>query len=188
MICVIDNYDSFVYNLVQYIGELGEEVQVYRNDQISIAGIQKVNPSAIVLSPGPCTPHEAGICMKLTVSLAGKFPILGICLGHQVIAAAFGGVVERLNTVVHGKASEIYHTGKSVFQGMKNPFHATRYHSLAVNTDNLPECFEISSWTKDGIIMGISHKRYHLEGLQFHPESILTENGKRLLKNFLNGL
>ena len=188
MITIIDNYDSFVYNLVQYLGELGVEVRVYRNDQISVQQIEKNNPSAIVMSPGPCTPEEAGICLNLTTCLAGKIPILGVCLGHQVIAAAFGGVVRRSQQVVHGKTSPIYHHNRSIYSGLSNPFEATRYHSLVVDRIGLPECFEISAWTDNRMIMGISHKTFPLQGIQFHPESILTEGGKKLLQNFLDSL
>lgn len=188
MITIIDNYDSFVYNLVQYLGELGVEVCVYRNDRISVPQIEKNNPSAIVMSPGPCTPEEAGICLNLTKCLAGKIPILGVCLGHQVIAAAFGGMVRRSQQVVHGKTSPIYHHNRSIYYGLSNPFEATRYHSLVVDRIGLPECFEISAWTDNRMIMGISHKTFPLQGIQFHPESILTECGKKLLQNFLESL
>jgi anthranilate synthase/aminodeoxychorismate synthase-like glutamine amidotransferase len=185
MITIIDNYDSFVYNLVQYLGELGVEVCVYRNDQISVAQIKKDNPSAIVLSPGPCTPNESGICLELAKTMAGKIPIIGVCLGHQIIASAFGGKVNRSQQVIHGKTSQIYHHNKTIYSGMNNPFEATRYHSLVVDSKDLPQCFEISAWTHDGTIMGITHKSYPIEGMQFHPESILTIHGKNLLKNFL---
>jgi len=186
MIYVIDNYDSFVYNLVQYLGELGAEIRVYRNDQISVHRIKQENPSAIVLSPGPCTPQEAGICINLVSTLAGRIPILGVCLGHQVIAAAFGGNVSPSKCIIHGKTSKIFHSGKSIYGSMKNPFIATRYHSLIVRKEGLPDCFEINAWTQDDIIMGISHKVYPIVGVQFHPESILTEGGKTILNNFLS--
>ncbi len=185
MICVIDNYDSFVYNLVQYIGEMGEEVIVYRNDKISVDEIRDLSPSAIVLSPGPLTPKEAGISVELTKLLGKEIPILGVCLGHQSIAAAFGGKVIRADKVVHGKTSLIHHDGKTLFKGLENPFSATRYHSLVVERQSLPDCFEISAWTDDGIIMGLRHKEFRVEGVQFHPESILTKSGRKLLGNFL---
>jgi len=186
MICVIDNYDSFVYNIVQYIGELGKQVQVFRNDKISVRDLRILKPSAIILSPGPCTPKEAGICLELTVSLAGEVPILGVCLGHQSIAAAFGGKIVRARKVIHGKVSMIYHDGKTLFKDIENPFAATRYHSLIVERETLPDCFEISAWIEEGVIMGIRHKKFNVEGVQFHPESVLTKNGKKLLRNFLH--
>lgn len=185
MICVIDNYDSFVYNLVQYLGELGQKIFVFRNDEITVDRIKALKPSAIVLSPGPCTPKEAGICLEVTASLGGLIPILGVCLGHQSIAMAFGGKVVRSERVVHGKVSEIYHDERTIFEGMDNPFPAARYHSLIVEKKGLPDCFETSAWTEDGIIMGIRHKRLNVEGVQFHPESILTWDGRKLLRNFL---
>ncbi len=185
MIFVLDNYDSFAYNLVQYLGELGEEVSVSRNDKITIDDIRQMNPSAIIISPGPCTPNEAGISIELVQSLGDQFPIFGVCLGHQSIAAAFGGKIVRANQVVHGKTSSIYHDGKTIFQGIENGFTATRYHSLIVERESLPDCFEISAWTEDDIIMGLRHKTMHVEGVQFHPESILTDVGKRILRNFL---
>ncbi len=186
MICVIDNYDSFVYNLVQYIGEMGEEVVVYRNDKILVDEIRALFPSAIVLSPGPLTPKEAGISVELIKSLGKEIPILGVCLGHQSIAAAFGGKVIRANKIVHGKTSLIYHDGKTLFKGLENPFSATRYHSLVIERESLPDCFEISAWTDDGTIMGLRHKEFRIEGVQFHPESILTKSGKKLLGNFFS--
>lgn len=185
MILVIDNYDSFVYNLVQYLGELGQELSVYRNDKIKVKDVEKINPSHIVISPGPCTPKESGISREIISAFAGKIPILGVCLGHQSIGEVFGGRVIRAGVVVHGKTSEIYHDGKTIFQEIENPFIATRYHSLIVEKESLPDCFEISAWTRDGLIMGLRHKSYNVEGVQFHPESILTKAGKRILNNFL---
>ena len=185
MICVIDNYDSFVYNLVQYIGQMGEEVLVFRNDKISVNEIKSLSPSALILSPGPLTPEEAGISIDLIRSLGDKTPILGVCLGHQSIATAFGGKVVRANKVLHGKTSLIYHDGKTLFKGLDNPFSATRYHSLVVEKESLPECLEVSAWTDDGVVMGLRHKEFEIEGVQFHPESILTKDGKKLLRNFL---
>ncbi|MBN2030398.1 aminodeoxychorismate/anthranilate synthase component II [bacterium] len=185
MVFVLDNYDSFTYNLVQYLGELGEEVSISRNDKIAIDAIKKMNPSAIFISPGPCTPKEAGVSVEMIQSLGGTIPIFGVCLGHQCIAAAFGGKIVRANQVVHGKVSSIYHDGKTIFQGIKNRFTATRYHSLIVEKESLPDCFEISAWTEGDIIMGLRHKTMRIEGVQFHPESILTAVGKRILKNFL---
>ena len=185
MICVIDNYDSFVYNIVQYLGELGEQVDVFRNDEVTVRDIGEMKPEGIVLSPGPCTPAEAGICMEVVLRLAGDIPILGICLGHQSIAQAFGGNVVRAGHVVHGKTSEIHHDGRSIYRGLHNPFIATRYHSLIVEMESLPSCMEVSAWTDDGLIMGIRHREYPVEGVQFHPESILTLEGKKLLHNFI---
>ena len=183
---MIDNYDSFTYNLVQYLGELGADLRVFRNDKITVGEIEKLNPSHIVISPGPCTPNEAGISLDIVKSLGGKIPILGVCLGHQAIGQAFGGRVIRAPRPVHGKVSEIYHDGKTVFENVPNPFEATRYHSLVVEKFSLPACFEISAETQDGIIMGLRHKDFLIEGIQFHPESILTSEGKKILKNFLN--
>jgi anthranilate synthase component 2 len=190
MILMIDNYDSFTYNLVQYFGELGAEVQVHRNDQISVDAVAALQPRQIVLSPGPCTPNEAGICLELIERLQGRFPILGVCLGHQSIGQAFGGTVKRARQVMHGKTSPVYHAGQGVFAGLPSPFTATRYHSLIVDTAGLPDCFEITAWTQheDGSvdeIMGLRHKTLAIEGVQFHPESILTEHGHAMLKNFL---
>ena len=185
MICVIDNYDSFVYNLVQYLGELGQEVEVFRNDEISVDQIRSLHPAAVLLSPGPCTPAEAGICVELVASLAGHVPILGVCLGHQSIAAAFGANVVRAEKVMHGKVSAIHHDEKGIFRDLDNPFYATRYHSLIVERRTLPECLEVSAWTEDGLVMGIRHRFYPVDGVQFHPESILTGVGKKLLGNFL---
>ncbi len=186
MLLMIDNYDSFTYNLVQYFGELGEEVLVKRNDQTSVAEIKKIAPEAIVISPGPCTPNEAGISLELLEKLHADFPILGVCLGHQAIGQAFGGKVVRAKNVMHGKTSPIHHDGKTIFQGLPNPFIATRYHSLLVERETLPACLEISAWTEAGEIMGLRHRKFLVEGVQFHPESILTTVGKVLLKNFLN--
>jgi len=194
MILVIDNYDSFVYNLVQYLGELNPDIKVFRNDKITLSEIEKSNPTHIVISPGPCTPKEAGISVDVVKHFSGKIPILGVCLGHQSIGAAFGGKIVHAKKLMHGKTSMIYHDGKTIFKGLKNPFEATRYHSLLVEKKSLPKCFEISAWTKDDEIMGLRFKPstfYRLpststvEGIQFHPESILTKPGKKLLKNFL---
>ncbi len=183
---MIDNYDSFTYNLVQYMGELGAELEVYRNDQISIDEIEKRAPSKIVISPGPCTPSKAGISKEVVRHFAGKIPLLGVCLGHQSVAEAFGGEIIKAKKLMHGKTSMIQHDGKTVFQGLPNPFEATRYHSLVVNRKTLPDCFEITAESDDGEIMGIRHKELVIEGVQFHPESILTVYGKDLLKNFID--
>lgn len=190
MLLMIDNYDSFTYNLVQYFGELGAEVQVHRNDQISVDQVAALAPRHIVLSPGPCTPNEAGICLELIARLQGRFPILGVCLGHQSIGQAFGGVVKRAREVMHGKVSQIHHADAGVFRGLPSPYTATRYHSLVVEKDGLPDCLEVTAWTQhaDGRrdeIMGLRHRTLPIEGVQFHPESILTEHGHQLLKNFL---
>ncbi|OAN17070.1 anthranilate synthase component 2 [Photobacterium jeanii] len=189
MLLMIDNYDSFTYNLYQYFCELGAEVKVVRNDEIDLAGIAALNPSHLVISPGPCTPNEAGISLAAIEHFAGKLPILGVCLGHQSIAQVFGGDVVRAREVMHGKTSPVVHTNRSVFAGLNNPLTVTRYHSLVVKADTLPDCFEITAWTeRDGEfdeIMGIAHKTLPLEGVQFHPESILTEQGHQLLANFL---
>ena len=182
---MIDNYDSFTYNLVQYLGELGEELQVFRNDKITLKEIEKLKPNKIVISPGPGIPKEAGISIKVIKQFAGKLPILGVCLGHQAIAEAFGGKVIRADRLMHGKTSEIHHDNKGVFKGLPNPFTATRYHSLLVEKKSLPDCFELSAWTDQDEIMGIRHKEFKLEGVQFHPESILTDSGKKLLANFI---
>ncbi len=186
MILVIDNYDSFTYNLVQYLGELGARLEVARNDQISVAEIEKKHPERIVISPGPKTPSEAGICLEVIRQFAGRTPILGVCLGHQAIGQAFGGKVVRAPEIMHGKTSNICHDGKTIFSGLPNPFPATRYHSLIVERDGLPDCLEISATSRDGLIMGLRHRELKVEGVQFHPESILTEAGKQLLGNFLN--
>jgi anthranilate synthase/aminodeoxychorismate synthase-like glutamine amidotransferase len=185
MILVIDNYDSFTYNLVQYLGELGADIQVVRNDQTTVEAIRKQAPERIVISPGPKTPSEAGICLDVIGAFAGKIPILGVCLGHQAIGQAFGGQVVRAPQLMHGKTSEISHDGKTIFEGLPNPFPATRYHSLIVARETLPACLEISAYTSDGLIMGLRHRELKVEGVQFHPESILTDAGKQLLGNFL---
>jgi len=182
---MIDNYDSFTYNLVQYLGELGQEVRVFRNDAITLDAIESLSPERIVISPGPCTPKEAGISMEVVKAFGGRIPILGVCLGHQSIGAACGGVVIRAPRLMHGKTSMIQHDGKTVFRGLENPFEATRYHSLIVERATLPDCFEISAWTDEEEIMGIRHREKMIEGVQFHPESILTVEGKHLLRNFL---
>ncbi|MGQ0530419.1 MAG: anthranilate synthase component II [Panacagrimonas sp.] len=192
MLLMIDNYDSFTYNLVQYLGELGVEVEVHRNDQITVDEVAARKPSHIVLSPGPCTPNEAGICLDLIAQLQGQFPILGVCLGHQAIGQAFGGTVRRANAVMHGKTSAIHHRNRGVFKDLPSPYTATRYHSLVVDRAGLPEDFEITAWTEhaDGSmdeIMGLRHRSLPIEGVQFHPESILTEHGHQLLRNFLEG-
>ncbi len=185
MVLMIDNYDSFTYNLVQYIGELGEEVKVYRNDEITIEGIKALRPSRIVISPGPCTPEKAGISVDVVKAFYRELPILGVCLGHQAIGYAFGARIVRAKRLMHGKTSKIYHDGKTIFKGLPNPFEATRYHSLVIDEASLPSFFEISSRSEDDEIMSIRHREYPLEGVQFHPESILTKVGKRLIKNFL---
>ncbi|HKV25112.1 MAG TPA: aminodeoxychorismate/anthranilate synthase component II [Candidatus Acidoferrum sp.] len=186
MILLLDNYDSFTYNLAQYLGELGCQVEVHRNDKISVEDIARRKPDKIVISPGPCTPQEAGISVELIEKLAGKFPILGVCLGHQAIGAAFGGKIIRAPKVFHGKTSEIRHDGKNIFRKLSNPFTATRYHSLIVERKSLPRELTITAETDDGIIMGLRHRRYKIEGVQFHPESVLTTSGKQLLQNFLS--
>jgi len=186
MLLMIDNYDSFTYNLVQYLAEIGQEVKVVRNDKISIEEINKLNPQYIVISPGPCTPNEAGISLELIEAFKGKIPILGVCLGHQSIGQAFGGKIIHAQTIMHGKTSKISHNNKGVFRGIKNPFIATRYHSLVIEKHTLPNCFDITAWTDDNEIMGIKHKELAIEGVQFHPESILSEHGHDLLKNFLD--
>jgi anthranilate synthase/aminodeoxychorismate synthase-like glutamine amidotransferase len=186
MLLVIDNYDSFTYNLVQYLGELGEELKVYRNDQITLPEINKLQPSRIVISPGPGTPAEAGISESVIKYFAGKIPILGVCLGHQAIGEVFGGKVIRAGRIMHGKTSPIFHDGRTIFKGLPNPFTATRYHSLIVEKASLPASLEISAWTEQDEIMGLRHKEFKVEGVQFHPESILTDAGKQLLANFLS--
>ncbi len=190
MLLMIDNYDSFTYNLVQYFGELGQEVCVYRNDEISISEIETLKPNYIVISPGPCTPNEAGISLELIEKLAGKIPILGVCLGFQAIVQVFGGNIIGAQKIMHGKVSPIHHTGKGVFKNLKNPLNATRYHSLVAEKPTLPDCFEVTAWTnkENGDIeeiMGVRHKSYAIEGVQFHPESILTEHGHQMLNTFL---
>jgi para-aminobenzoate synthetase component 2 len=185
VILLLDNYDSFTYNLAQYLGELGCQIEVHRNDKISVDEVARRKPEKIVISPGPCTPREAGISVELIERLAGKIPILGVCLGHQALGAAFGGKVVRAPQLFHGKTSEIEHDGKGIFRKLPNPFTATRYHSLIVERKSLPRVLEISAQTHDGIIMGLRHRKFRAEGVQFHPESVLTESGKQLLKNFL---
>lgn len=186
MILVIDNYDSFTYNLVQYLGELGEEIVVKRNDEISLDGIAALAPDHILISPGPCSPNEAGISLALIERFKGVIPIFGVCLGHQAIGQAFGGDVVRAEKLMHGKTSQILHDGRTIFEGIPSPYTATRYHSLIVKKETLPDCLEISAETEEGEIMGLRHKEYMIEGVQFHPESIITENGHKLLRNFLN--
>jgi anthranilate synthase/aminodeoxychorismate synthase-like glutamine amidotransferase len=186
MILLLDNYDSFTYNLAQYLGELGCTVEVHRNDRISVEEITRRKPEKIVISPGPCTPQEAGICVELVQRLAGKFPILGVCLGHQAIGVAFGGKIIRAPELFHGKTSEIHHDHKGVFQKLPDPFRATRYHSLIVERKSLPRELAITAETDDGIIMGFRHRKFPVEGVQFHPESVLTQSGKQLLQNFLS--
>ena len=186
MILMIDNYDSFTYNLVQYMGELGADLRVYRNNKITVNEIKKLKPEKIVVSPGPCTPNEAGISVDVINAFSGNVPLLGVCLGHQSVGQAFGGKIVRAPKLVHGKTSQIHHDGSTIFDGLSNPFTATRYHSLIVDRGTLPDCFEVSAWTDDDIIMGIRHREHPTEGVQFHPESILTDEGKQLLKNFLD--
>ncbi len=186
MILMIDNYDSFTYNLVQYLGEMGEELVVKRNDEITINEIQELDPSYIMVSPGPCSPNEAGISMEVIQHFAGTIPIFGVCLGHQSIAQVFGGDVVKADRLMHGKTSEMHHDGQTLFHDIQNPFTATRYHSLIVKRETLPDCFEVSAWTEDGEIMAIRHKELAVEGVQFHPESIMTGTGKHLLKNFID--
>ncbi len=185
MLLMIDNYDSFTYNLVQYFGELGAEVQVVRNDAMTVDEIAALHPAQIVISPGPCTPAEAGISVEVIRRFAGQIPILGVCLGHQSLAVAFGGKVVRAARLMHGKTSPIFHDGRTLYRDLPQPFRATRYHSLLVDRDTLPECLEVSAWTEEGEIMGLRHRHLMVEGVQFHPESILTDVGKDLLRNFL---
>ena len=192
MLLMIDNYDSFTYNVVQYLAELGADVRVYRNDEITIEQIEALNPERLVISPGPCTPYEAGISMAAIEHFAGKLPILGVCLGHQAIGQVFGGNVIRAGRVMHGKVSPVFHNDTSVFRGLNNPLQATRYHSLVIDKDTLPDCLDVTAWTRndDGSeeeIMGVRHKTLPIEGVQFHPESIMTEQGHELLRNFLRG-
>ncbi|MFA9440526.1 aminodeoxychorismate/anthranilate synthase component II [Uliginosibacterium sp. sgz301328] len=186
MLFMLDNYDSFTYNIVQYLGELGADVRVHRNDQITIEQIEAMRPERIVVSPGPCSPAEAGISIELIRHFAGKLPILGVCLGHQSIGAAFGGEIVHAKQLMHGKTSPIHHHDVGIFKGLPNPFTATRYHSLAIRRETLPDCLEVTAWTEDGEIMGVRHKTLAIEGVQFHPESIMTEGGHDLLRNFLN--
>ena len=185
MLLMIDNYNSFTYNLVQYLGELGEDVLVKRNDEISVEEIEKLAPKRIVISPGPCSPSEAGISVATIEKFAGKIPLLGVCLGHQSIGQAFGGRIVHAKTLMHGKTSEITHTNEGIFKGLPSPYRATRYHSLVIERESCPDCLEITAWTDDGEIMGVRHKSLPIEGVQFHPESIMTEHGHALLKNFL---
>ena len=185
MLLMIDNYDSFTYNLVQYLGELGQDVQVFRNDEIDLIKIAELKPKYIVISPGPCTPNEAGISLALIEEFAGKIPLLGVCLGHQSIGQAFGGKIIKAKTLMHGKTSLIHHASKGVFKDLPNPYTATRYHSLVIERETIPDCLEITAWTDDGEIMGVKHKTLAVEGVQFHPESVLTEHGHDLLNNFL---
>ncbi len=191
MILMIDNYDSFTYNVVHYLAELGADVKVVRNDELSVQQALELNPQKIVISPGPCTPNEAGISMALIEAVAGKIPLLGICLGHQSIGQVFGGRIVRAKQVMHGKVSDIYHADQGVFANLNNPFTATRYHSLVIDSQSLPDCLEVTAWTRDekgemDEIMGVRHRQYDIEGVQFHPESILTQQGHDLLKNFLD--
>ena len=185
MLLMIDNYDSFTYNLVQYLAELGEEVKVVRNDELTVGEIEALRPDRIVLSPGPCTPNEAGVSLAAIESFAGRVPILGVCLGHQAIGQAYGGKVVHAGTLMHGKTSQVHHEGRGVFAGLPSPFRATRYHSLAIERVSCPAVLEVTAWTEDGEIMGVRHRSLEVEGVQFHPESILTEHGHALLRNFL---
>ncbi len=185
MIVMIDNYDSFTYNLVQYLGEMGEELRVYRNDEITVEEVMDMQPDQIIISPGPCTPNEAGISVPLIQAAAGKIPLLGVCLGHQSIGQAFGGEVVRAGRLMHGKTSPVFHRDLGVFHGLPSPFEATRYHSLVIRRETLPDCLEITAETEIGEIMGVRHKELPVEGVQFHPESVLTEHGKELLRNFI---
>ncbi|MFZ0486520.1 MAG: aminodeoxychorismate/anthranilate synthase component II [Arenicellales bacterium] len=185
MLLMIDNYDSFTYNLVQYLGELGQKVRVYRNDEIGIDDIERLKPERIVISPGPCTPNEAGVSVDVVKTFAGRVPILGVCLGHQSIGQAFGSRIVHARTLMHGKTSMIHHQDEGVFKGLANPFEATRYHSLVVERETLPACLEVTAWTEDGDIMGMRHRELDVEGVQFHPESILTQHGHDLLRHFV---
>ncbi len=185
MLLMIDNYDSFTYNLVQYFGELGEDVKVVRNDEITVEQIAALIPARIVISPGPCTPNEAGVSVPVICRFSGKIPLLGVCLGHQSIGQAFGGRIVHAKQLMHGKVSRISHQNAGVFRELPNPLTATRYHSLVIERESLPDCLEVTAWTEDGEIMGVRHKQFHVEGIQFHPESILTERGHDLLANFL---
>ncbi|WP_409305873.1 aminodeoxychorismate/anthranilate synthase component II [Peribacillus sp. SCS-155] len=185
MILMIDNYDSFTYNLVQYLGEMGENLEIIRNDQISVTEIENLRPSFLMISPGPCTPNEAGVSLEAIDYFAGKVPIFGVCLGHQSIGQVFGGRIVKAERLMHGKTSPVYHDGKTIFEGLPSPFNATRYHSLLIAKDSVPDCLEVSAWTEEGEIMAIRHKTLPIEGVQFHPESIMTEHGKEMLQNFL---
>ena len=186
MLVVIDNYDSFTYNLVQYFGELGAEMKVLRNDVVTVDELRDLGPTRICISPGPCTPNEAGISCEVIKSFGSEIPIFGVCLGHQSVGQVYGGEVVRAKELMHGKTSMIFHEGHSVFKGLANPFEATRYHSLIVKKETLPDCLEVTAWTEDGIIMGLKHKDLNVHGVQFHPESILTDSGKQILQNFLD--
>jgi len=183
---MIDNYDSFTYNLVQYFGELDQDVKVFRNDQVTVGEIEALNPDHVVISPGPCTPNEAGVSIDVIKAFAGKRPVLGVCLGHQAIGQAFGGKIVHAKELMHGKTSMVHHNGEGVFKGLPTPFEATRYHSLVIERESLPDCLAITAWTDDGEIMGVRHKEFAVEGVQFHPESILSEHGHDLLRNFLS--
>jgi anthranilate synthase component II len=185
MLLMIDNYDSFTYNLVQYLGELGQDVKVVRNDELSVDAIESLAPARIVISPGPCTPNEAGVSLEVIRRFAGRVPILGVCLGHQAIGQAFGGKVIHAKTLMHGKVSAVHHSGEGVFEGLPSPYNATRYHSLAIERASCPAALQVTAWTEDGEIMGVRHRELPVEGVQFHPESILTEHGHALLGNFL---
>ena len=185
MILLIDNYDSFTFNLVQFLGELGSPCQVYRNDEIDLSEVEALEPERMVISPGPCTPREAGISQEAILRMAGRIPILGVCLGHQCIGSAYGGRILRAERLMHGKSSLIYHDGRTLYKGLPNPFQAIRYHSLLIDRETLPDCLEITAETKEMEIMGVRHKRFAIEGVQFHPESIMTQEGKKLLNNFL---
>jgi para-aminobenzoate synthetase component 2 len=187
MILLIDNYDSFVYNLAQFLGELGAEIEVRRNNKTSIEEIERLSPTTIIISPGPGTPKDSGISPEIILRFKGEIPIMGVCLGHQTIGEVFGGRVIRADKILHGKTSAIHHDGKTIFENIENPFVATRYHSLIVEKETLPACFELSAWTSDGTVMGIRHKEYSIEGVQFHPESVLTKVGMEILKNFIKG-
>ena len=187
MLLLVDNYDSFTYNLFQYLSELGEEVVVVRNDEITVAEIEKMKPDRIVISPGPSTPKNAGISNEVIRHFGSKLPLLGVCLGHQCIGYTYGGTVSGAKQIMHGKSSKIHHTGQGVFAGLPDPFSAIRYHSLAVERNSLPDCLEVTAWTEDGEIMGMRHKTHRVEGIQFHPESFMTEYGKDILKNFITG-
>lgn len=186
MLVMIDNYDSFTYNLVQYFGELGQDVHVYRNDEITVQQLTELSPRYLVVSPGPCTPHEAGISVEAISYFSGKIPVLGVCLGHQSIGQAFQGKIIHAQQIMHGKTSMIEHTGQGVFHDIENPFQATRYHSLVIEKKSIPDCLEITAWTKDGEIMAVKHKTMEVEGVQFHPESIVTNHGHAILQNFLD--
>ncbi len=188
MLLIIDNYDSFTYNLVQYFGELGEDVRVFRNDAITVKEIAAMKPDRLVISPGPCSPKEAGISVEAIKAFAGSLPILGVCLGHQSIGYAFGGEIVHAKELMHGKLSPVHHLDTGVFAGLPNPFEATRYHSLAIRRETMPACLEVTAWTEDGEIMGVRHKEFAIQGVQFHPESIMTEHGHQLLQNFLKGI